>query len=168
MRPKTNFAERPQAYEIKDGDAGQKIICFRQNIEEVTTEEGVQYTADEYTLIVPVSQALNKRIEANFEMWLNKAISEDYDRAAADVRARRNLLLARTDKEMCLDRLGLTSPEGSTFTAWIGFLKTIASAVFGPMAKYRQALRDIPQQEGFPYDVTFPEFPGEAEADDGD
>ena len=156
MRPKTNFAERPQAYEIKDGDAGQKIICFRQNIEEVTTEEGVQYTADEYTLIVPVSQALNKRIEANFEMWLNKAISEDYDRAAADVRARRNLLLARTDKEMCLDRLGLTSPEGSTFTAWMGFLKTIASAVFGPMAKYRQALRDIPQQEGFPYDVTFP------------
>ena len=27
MRAKTNFAERPQAYEIKDGDAGQKIIC---------------------------------------------------------------------------------------------------------------------------------------------
>lgn len=62
MRAKTNFAERPQPYEIKDGDAGDKIICFCQNIEGVTTEEGVQYTADEYTLIVPVSQALNKRI----------------------------------------------------------------------------------------------------------
>lgn len=68
MRAKTNFAERPQAYEIKDGDAGQKIICFRQNIEEITTDEGVQYTADEYMLTVPVSQELNKRIEANFEI----------------------------------------------------------------------------------------------------
>ena len=46
MRSKTNFAERPKAYEIKDGDAGQKIICFRQNIEELTTEDGVQYTSD--------------------------------------------------------------------------------------------------------------------------
>ena len=117
MRAKTNFSERPHAYEIKDGDAGQKIICFRQNIEEVTTEEGVQYTADEYTLIVPVSQALNKRIEANFEMWLNKAISEDYDRAAADVRAIRDKLLAESDKEMVIDRMNLEVPTGASFSA---------------------------------------------------
>lgn len=159
MRAKTNFAERPQAYEIKDGDAGQKIICFRQNIEEVTTEEGVQYTADEYTLIVPVSQALNKRIEANFEMWLNKAISEDYDRAAAEVRAARDKLLAESDKEMVLDRLGLEAPTGTNFTAWLNFLKAIAAMVNGSWAKYRQELRDVTIQAGFPYDVTFPTKP---------
>ena len=159
MRAKTNFAERPQAYEIKDGDAGQKIVCFRQNIEEVQTEEGVQYTADEYVLIVPVSQALNKRIEANFEMWLNKAISEDYDRAAAEVRAARDKLLAESDKEMVLDRLGLEAPTGTTFSAYLNFLKTIAGIVSGEWAQYRQALRDITTQEGFPYDVNFPEKP---------
>jgi len=27
------------------------------------------------------------------------------------------------------------------------------------MAIYRQALRDIPQQEGFPYNVVWPEKP---------
>ena len=161
MRAKTNFAERPQAYEIKDGDAGQKIICFRQNIEEVTTEEGVQYTADEYTLIVPVSQALNKRIEANFEMWLNKAISEDYDRAAAEVRAARDKLLAESDKEMVLDRLGLETPTGTSFSAWLNFLKAIASMVVGSWAKYRQELRDITKQDGFPYNVTVPKKPKE-------
>ena len=161
MRAKTNFAERPQAYEIKDGDAGQKIICFRQHIEEATTEEGVQYTADEYTLIVPVSQALNKRIEANFEMWLNKAISEDYDRAAAEVRAARDKLLAESDKEMVLDRMELEVPTGASFSAWLDFLKGLASAIGGAWAKYRQALRDIPAQPGFPYSVEFPEPPSE-------
>ena len=159
MRAKTNFAERPQAYEIKDGDAGQKIICFRQNIEEVTTEEGVQYTADEYTLIVPVSQALNKRIEANFEMWLNKAISEDYDRAAAEVRAARDKLLAESDKEMVIDRMNLEAPTGASFSAWLDFLKGLASAISGSWAQYRQALCDIPEQSGFPYSVEFPESP---------
>lgn len=29
-------------------------------------------------------------------------------------------------------------------------------AVSGEMAKYRQELRDIPKQEGFPYCVVFP------------
>ena len=159
MREKTIYSSCPSAYEIKDGDAGQKIICFRQNIEEVTTEEGVQYTADEYTLIVPVSQALNKRIEANFEMWLNKAISEDYDRAAAEVREARNKLLAESDKEMVLDRLGLEAPHGDTFSEYLSFLRTIAEMVSGGMAKYRQELRDITKQSGFPYNVAFPEKP---------
>ena len=159
MRAKTNFAERPQAYEIKDGDAGQKIICFRQNIEEVTTDEGVQYTADEYMLTVPVSHELNKRIEANFEMWLNKAISEDYDRASAEVRAARDKLLAESDKEMVIDRMNLEVPTGASFSAWLDFLKGFAGAISGSWAQYRQALRDIPEQSGFPYSVEFPEPP---------
>ena len=159
MRVKTNFADRPRAYEIKDGDAGKKIICFRQNIEEVPTEDGVQYAADEYMLTVTASQALNKRIEANYDAWLNKAISEDYDRAAAGVREVRNKLLAESDKEMVLDRLGLEAPHGDTFSEYLSFLRTIAEMVSGGMAKYRQELRDITKQSGFPYNVTFPEKP---------
>ncbi len=159
MRAKTIYAELPSAYEIKDGDAGQKIICFRQNIEEIETEDGTQYTADEYTLTVPVSQALNKRVADNIEAWRERAMQEDYDRVAAEVRAIRDKLLADSDKEMVLDRMGLEMPTGVSFSAWLDFLKKLGAAVAGQMAKYRQALRDITTQEGFPYDVNFPEKP---------
>ena len=159
MRAKTNFAERPQAYEIKDGDSGQKIICFRQNIEEVTTEEGVQYTADEYTLTVTDTQMLEDRIANNIEAWREKAMKEDYDRAAAEVRAIRDKLLAESDKEMVLDRMNLEVSTGASFSSWLDFLKGLASAISGSWAQYRQALRDIPEQSGFPYSVEFPEPP---------
>lgn len=159
MREKTIYAELPSAYEIKDGDAGQKIICFRQNIEEVTTEEGVQYTADEYTLTVTDTQMLEKRIADNIDAWREKAIKEDYDRAAAEVRAIRDKMLADSDKEMMLDRIGLEVPTGVSFTAWLDFLKKLGAAVSGEMARYRQELRDIPKQEGFPYSVVFPTMP---------
>ena len=156
MRAKTIYAELPSAYEIKDGDAGQKIICFRQNIEEVKTEDGVQYTADEYTLTVTDTQMLEERIADNIEAWREKAMKEDYDRAAAEVRAMRDKLLADSDKEMVLDRMGLEVPTGVSFTAWLDFLKKLGAAVSGEMARYRQELRDIPKQEGFPYSVVFP------------
>lgn len=156
MRAKTIYAERPSAYEIKNGDAGQKIICFRQNIEEIETENGTQYTADEYTLTLTDTPTLEERIANNIETWREKAISEDYSRAAAEIRAIRDKLLAESDKEMMLDRMGLEMPTGVSFSAWLEFLKKLGSAVSGDLAKYRQELRDIPKQEGFPYFVVFP------------
>ena len=156
MREKTIYSSRPSAYEIKDGDAGQKIICFRQNIEEIETEDGTQYTADEYTLTVTDTQTLEERVANNIEAWRERAMGEDYDRAAAEVRAIRDKLLAESDKEMMLDRMGLEVPTGVSFSAWLEFLKKLGSAVSGDLAKYRQELRDIPKQEGFPYFVVFP------------
>lgn len=58
--------------------------------------------------------------------------------------------------EMMIDRMGLEVPTGVSFSAWLEFLKKLGSAVSGDLAKYRQELRDIPQQEGFPYCVVFP------------
>jgi len=60
---------------------------------------------------------------------------------------------------MALDRLGLTVPSGSTFTSWLSFLRGIGDVLKGGMAAYRQALRDLPEQEGFPYEITWPERP---------
>ena len=159
MREKTIYSSRPSAYEIKNGDAGQKIICFRQNIEEIETEDGTQYTADEYTLTVADTQMLEKRIADNIDAWREKAMKEDYYRAAAEVRAIRDKLLTESDKEMVLDRMGLEVPTGVSFTAWLDFLKKLGAAVSGEMARYRQELRDIPKQEGFPYSVVFPTMP---------
>ena len=156
MRAKTFYTELPSAYEIKDGDAGQKIICFRQNIEEIETEDGTQYTADEYTLTLTDTPTLEERIANNIDAWRERAMREDYDRVAAEVRAIRDKLLAESDKEMMIDRMGLEVPTGVSFSAWLEFLKKLGSVVSGDLAKYRQELRDIPKQEGFPYCVVFP------------
>lgn len=83
----------------------------------------------------------------------------DEESAAELARKIRNRLLAESDKEMSLDRLGLTVPSGSTFTAWLSFLRNLGGALSGAWANYRQALRDLPEQEGFPFDITFPEKP---------
>ena len=154
MRTESNI--RPEAAEIEIAANGIAEVILRENITEETREDATMYRYDEYRMTVPYRDNLLENVQKTLNAWMTSARNAEYARLAAEVRAKRDALLAETDKEMCLDRLGLTSPEGSTFTAWIGFLKTIASAVFGSMAKYRQALRDIPQQEGFPYDVTFP------------
>lgn len=154
MRTESNI--RPEAAEIEITANGIAEVILRENITEETREGATMYQYDEYRMPVPYRDNLLENVQKTLDAWMTSARNAEYARLAAEVRAKRDALLAETDKEMCLDRLGLTSPEGSTVTAWIGFLKTIASAVFGPMAKYRQALRDIPQQEGFPYDVTFP------------
>ena len=57
-------------------------------------------------------------------------------RVAAEVRERRNALLAATDYAGLAD-----------YTAKAGELE------------YRQALRDVPQQNGFPENIVWPQFP---------
>ena len=119
----------------------------------------MQYTADEYTLTVTDTQMLEKRIADNIDAWREKAMKEDYDRAAAEVRAIRDKMLADSDKEMVLDRMGLEVPTGVSFTAWLDFLKKLGAAVSGEMARYRQELRDITTQDRFPYNINFPKKP---------
>ena len=60
------------------------------------------------------------------------------DRKAAEVRAERDTRLAASDWTQMPDYNGVNK------AAW---------------ATYRQALRDVPAQAGFPWDVTWPEMP---------
>ena len=60
------------------------------------------------------------------------------DNQAARVRQMRNGLISGTDWTQAKD---------------------IPDSVSTPWAAYRQALRDVPQQEGFPWNVTWPEQP---------
>lgn len=62
------------------------------------------------------------------------------EQQAAAVRAQRDKLLADTDWTQTLDA-------------------PIDAATREAMRTYRQALRDMPQQEGFPTDVQWPELP---------
>ena len=64
----------------------------------------------------------------------------DPENVAAEVRARRNELLTATDWTQLADsQLDEEAQAG--------------------MRAYRQALRDIPQQEGFPFNVEWPALP---------
>lgn len=64
-------------------------------------------------------------------------ISPSFEKAAEDARAQRNRMLSASDWTQLTD-----APVDSL--AW---------------ANYRQALRDVPQQAGFPFSVTWPVAP---------
>lgn len=84
--------------------------------------------------------------------------------AAAFARKIRDKLLNETDSRVALDRFNISVPSGTSFTAWLSFLKSLGEIITGAWAIYRQALRDLPEQEGFPFNFTFP-APPEVEND---
>ena len=104
---------------------------------------------------------------------LTETLQAAYERACADENAQdaaafarkiRDKLLAESDSEMSLDRLGLTAPSGNTFTAWLSFLRKLGDVLVGSWAKYRKDLRDLPEQEGFPFNIEFPTPPDSGNA----
>ena len=102
-------------------------------------------------------------METLWRMYETACSQQDAQQAAALVRKIRNRLLDNTDKEMSLDRLGLDTASAATFIA------SLIRIFNGDWARYRQALRDITKQAGFPFAVTFPTPPGgDAQSDAAD
>ena len=87
------------------------------------------------------------------QAYENACREQDAEGAAELARKIRNKLLDSTDKEMSLDRLGLDISSATKFIA------SLANIFGGSWAKYRQELRDITEQEGFPFRITFPTPP---------
>ena len=125
----------------------------------------IKYTFNSYRIQTNYRESLETELknDNNIEIWLSKLRNDYYNQKAQEVREKRNELLKETDAEMCLDRMGLKIPEGSTFSSWITFFKDLGKAISGDMAKYRQELRDITKQAGFPYNVVFPVNPSTKE-----
>ena len=83
-----------------------------------------------------------------------RACEDGNAEAAAELaRKIRNKLLDRSDKEVALDRIGLDTSSTARLLA------SFVNIFSGKWAKYRQQLRDLPEQEGFPFDVEFPTAP---------
>lgn len=107
---------------------------------------------------------------------MTEALQAGYDRACAEkneedaavfCRRLRDKLLADSDNRVALDRFNISVPSGGTFTAWLTFLKSLGGIISGEWAVYRQRLRDLPEQAGFPFEVDFPTPPdGEGGGDD--
>ncbi|OGO90350.1 MAG: hypothetical protein A2Y17_12345 [Clostridiales bacterium GWF2_38_85] len=164
---KAECATMPVApYEVVfEGD--EAVVTLLTNVEEIpgTDESPAKWQYDEYRLRVRNRPELISNIENGFEAWLTAAKAAEYEKLAAEVRAERDKLLSETDKALTLDRLGIDVPTSITSTSLLSATKSLfavlGNAVSGEWAAYRQALRDIPQQENFPYDVKFPTKPEE-------
>lgn len=153
-------------------------VIINTNIQEIEVfdEEGnkkINYQYDTYRTKKAFTMDLDKEILKNFNQYVEEFEGIEYEKAAAEVRAKRNELLAQTDKDMAFDRLGINIEDfdipSLTLTNIITFVKTLAQAVKAlggifknilnsKMATYRQELRDITKQQGFPYNVEWPKL----------
>lgn len=107
---------------------------------EPTDEAPEKYVYDEYTLRVRYRDNLISSIESNVPAWLAAAKAKEYETLATEARAKRDKLLAATDKTQYADYP--ISPEKKA-----------------AYAEYRQALRDVPNQAGFPNNIIWPYKP---------
>lgn len=156
---------KPGKFKIDEVENGKCTVLFfdnivEENIEIENKENTIKYVYDMYKVAAQYRENLAEEIENNYEKWLEFAKKEDYEKLAAEVRAKRNELLKDTDKEMCIDRLNFNFPDNLSMTNIISSLKDFfdefASISKSNIAKYRQELRDITKQEGFPYKVVWP------------
>jgi len=67
----------------------------------------------------------------------------------------------RTDEEKAADALAMLRRERNAKLAETDYLALSDNTMTAEMETYRQALRDVPQQSGFPTEITWPTKPNE-------
>ncbi len=153
---------KPNKYDIVHTKTDIEIYFaenIKENKENINGKEIITYDYDKYKTNILFRSDYKNFIEENQEMLLERAKQEEKIKLSKKLREKRNQLLAESDCEMALDRLNVEIPDGNTFASWKPFFKALSEKLTGDWAKYRQALRDLPSQEGFPYNVKFPEKP---------
>ena len=138
---KVNSSISPPALSFEHRFDGMAEMRFRENITDSKDEKGnTIYSYDEYVITIPDRDGLEKIVQDNLPAWLAYAKSQETAQLAANVRTQRDKLLSDTDWTQVDDA-------------------PISDADRESMRKYRQALRDITVQDGFPQTVAFPEIP---------
>jgi hypothetical protein len=143
---KVNGSVQPDILLFEHRFDGMAEMRFRENVTEVQDktedgkEAGISYNYDEYLLVMPDRDGLEKIVQDNMATWLAYAKQQEADKQAQTIRDKRDKLLSDTDWTQVDDA-------------------PISDVDRESMRQYRQALRDITSQEGFPYNVNFPEKP---------
>ncbi len=164
--------ERPANSFILDNRKGNLIeVTFFDDIKsemrkEQDSENEVEvFTYKVYKITTTFREDLEEHIQNNLNDWLESLKEQEKNSLATEIREKRNKLLEESDKYMILDRLTMDFPQEISLTNIVSvikdFFKTLSNIKNGSWAKYRQELRDLPNQEGFPYDVKFPDKPEE-------
>lgn len=109
-------------------------------------------------------EAICNQIRGEMDDVMRKAYEQavadrDEERAAEMARKIRNRLLDMSDAQMSLDRIGLDTSSTAAFLTSLGKIFKNSWSV------YRQHLRDISAQEGFPFNIDWGVSP-DAEKDD--
>jgi hypothetical protein len=133
----------PEPYTIAQFRRDNKNISYPNPIpESFLSEQGVYpYSTDPAPSYDNLTQKLQDSFEVRDGIWYKTftAVNLSVEQASARVREHRNLMLRETDWRVL--------PDLNVSQAWLD---------------YRQALRDITTQEGFPYSVIWPEEPTES------
>ena len=128
-------------------DKGEAIVTLRSLLKTEQTEDGTQYVYKMHQFKRPYSEDLKARYEQNYADEFAMHEQEEAQQKANAVRAIRDRLLTACDYRVAID-YPATDEERD---AWI---------------VYRQALRDVPEQNGFPDSVDWPVPPGRDKAED--
>lgn len=164
--------ERPANSFILDNKKGNLIeVTFFDDIksemrkEQDSDNEVEVFTYKVYKITTTFRDNLEEHIQNNLNDWLESLKEQEKNSLASEIREKRNKLLEESDKYMILDRLTMNFPQEISLTNVVSvlkdFFKTLSNIKNGSWAKYRQELRDLPNQKGFPYDVKFPDKPEE-------
>ena len=140
MKVNGSISPSPLLFEHRFG--GTAEMRFRENISQ-NNDGG--FTYDEYVITIPDRDGLEKIVQDNLPVWLAYAKQQETDNQAQAVRDKRDKLLADTDWTQT-DDAPLSSEDKES------------------VRKYRQALRDITAQSGFPQKIVWPEKPQVANA----
>ena len=140
---KTECAEQRPRFEVEALGGGLMLLRLYEDEQLVqhedvsgmdTPREGWQYTTYEMRTQLP-----DGALDTEPDAWAALVKQADHDTAADLVRAERDKLIAATDWTVLRD-------AKTAKTDWL---------------EYRQALRDVPEQAGFPYAVQWPTRPAE-------
>lgn len=155
----------PKNFKIGDRKGNLIEVAFFDDITEIHEEEETLFEYSVYKMKTIFREDLESFINDNYESWLTLAKETDYQAVAKEVREKRNKLLEESDKQLLLDRLSFNIPSeitaGTLLSVVIKLFDNLKSILNGEWAEYRQKLRDITTQEGFPYNVEFPVKPEE-------
>lgn len=161
MKHESTFKQPKYIFEPLEG--GRVRVTFFANETPVEREDGTHYEYDKYVTETTDRPALEEIVSGALDDWIAACASEEVQKAAAAVRTVRDRLLSESDAKMLLDRMGLDLPDNITATtmlkAFKDFVAALKTAVAGDWAKYRQDLRDITDQPGFPFEVQWPKKP---------
>jgi hypothetical protein len=135
-------------YSIKQLKADNPNVCFPKNISAsiLSSYDVYEYIDDAEPSYNEDTHSINESYVYELDNKWHKTktvvqLSEGV--AARNIRRTRDSLIAQTD--------------------WLGASDVTMSTEW---STYRQALRDIPQQSGFPFNVTYPTNPNEIEIGD--
>lgn len=138
MKAQSNV--KPNQYEIENINGDRCDILFATNIVQEEDNENVIYKFELYGLNACYKENIQTDIEENFEEYLNAAKNYEKNKSEKQKQERewRNEELDRMDKQLVK-----------------GYPKKYSEKT---ILNYKQALRDYPEKDGFPYDCDRPEI----------